>query len=314
MDTFEWLPTESAPRNYPIQVIAGNLQFADGSSAYIPDRKVVNNGWGRVGSTHIAGDELKPVPVRMDVHWYSLTEDKFFSGNFELPADRMLELFQQGIDSPTTGEHVTYDSIIVGMAPGGAVSVWLGAEAIALEVATYVAEETDTDWSAVLDNPDVSRQEYIDIVMEESVSAEQRAQLAEHGVPAGLWEIYRQQFVWQPQFAGANPVAMWLRTLNGEHEYFDFDKPESERTLRAMPKKIRLTWQKASGQQYKSEIEFDEEEIIAGFRKLIGERPDRRIELQLEISQVPPTVDAVLAESEYVLPLNKIDIQTFKVR
>jgi hypothetical protein len=314
MDTFEWLPTESAPKHYPVQVVAGNLYFADGSSIYIPDRKVVKNGWGYIGSTHIVGDELKPVPTRLDIHWFSFTEDVFYSGVFELPTESMLDLFHEGLKSPTNGEDITYDRIIVGMAPGGEVSVWLGAEAVALEVANFVAEEAATEWSAILDNPDVPRQEYIDIVMEESVDAEQRANLLQHGVPKGLWGTYRQQYAWQPAIEGAEPVVMWLRTLNGENEFLNFEAVASERLLRAIPKAISLTWKNMSGQRYKSEIEFDEGEIVAVYRKMTGDKSDRQLELHIEISQVPPTVDVAITESNYVLPLKKFKVKTYKAR
>lgn len=50
---YDWLPTESAPKKYPVYLIRGDLFLADSSSLYIPDRIDVANGWGEWGSTHI---------------------------------------------------------------------------------------------------------------------------------------------------------------------------------------------------------------------------------------------------------------------
>lgn len=49
MPEYEWLPSESAHVKYPMTIIDGLLFLQDGTSVYIPSKKVFNNGWGEIG-------------------------------------------------------------------------------------------------------------------------------------------------------------------------------------------------------------------------------------------------------------------------
>ena len=313
MNTFEWLPSESSPKLYPMEITDGEFIYSDGSSINLPARKVIHNGWGNPGSIHITGDDLKPVPVKLNVSWFSYTEDKFYSGSYELPHDKMLDLFLQGVDSPTTGEKITYDNILVGIAPEGEVSVWMSAEAITLEVATYKAKSADIDWAKILDNDEVSRKDYIDIVFEETMDNNQIEALKDHGVPKGLWGKYRLQNQWKPEIIGSQPIIMWLKTFNGENEYFDFVKTDNTRTHRAVPKKIKINWQNKSGQKYTATIHFDEEEIFKAYEKLMTGKPEHELTLQLEISEQSHSIDVFLKDKQFILKLEKNKIKTYKM-
>ena len=153
MDTFDWLPTECAPEDYPARIVRGTLRFPDGRSVYVPGDQLVRNGWGLRGSIHIVGDKLKPVPTHLDLRWFSYLEDRFYGGRFPLPSARMLEMFRAGAAPPEPGPRAAYNRIVVGMAPGGDISVWMGAQRIVREVATFRAPVVDLPWTAVLDNP-----------------------------------------------------------------------------------------------------------------------------------------------------------------
>ena len=125
MSKYRWYPTESAPKLYPIEIVKDDLIFSDGSSIYIPDHKIVSNGWGETNFTYISGDDIKAIPVQLDISWFSYVENKFFSGSFTLSYDEILSRFEKGIISPVNGDKTTYNRIIVGLAPEGEVSVWL---------------------------------------------------------------------------------------------------------------------------------------------------------------------------------------------
>ena len=89
MNKYGWLPTESSYEKYPMSIIAGDLVFSDGTSIYIPSSKIIENGWGELGSTHVVGERLKPLPVKIEISWFSYTEDKFYSGVFSLPYEKI---------------------------------------------------------------------------------------------------------------------------------------------------------------------------------------------------------------------------------
>ncbi len=89
MEKYEWLPSESGFKQYPMGIIKGDFIFSDNSSKYIPGSATINNGWGRLLSMHISGEALQPVPVKLSIHWFSYVEDKFYKGIFDLPPQRL---------------------------------------------------------------------------------------------------------------------------------------------------------------------------------------------------------------------------------
>ena len=72
-------------------------------------------------------DGFKALPARLELTWYSLTEDRFYAGRFELPVARLAAFFDRGAAAPTGTGRWAFDRIIFGMAPGGDVSVWASA-------------------------------------------------------------------------------------------------------------------------------------------------------------------------------------------
>ena len=315
MDKYEWLATESAPRHYPMKIISGDLWFSDGSSLYIPSKKIIRNGWGEIGSTHIVGDALKPVPVKFDISWFSYAENKFYAGAFELPFEKLLSLFNEGVEDPNSGEKVTYDKIMVGIAPEGEVSVWLAAGAITLEVATYKAKTKPVEWGTFFKNPNKSRKEYVQGVLERKLEPQQFDKLQQNGVPKGLWQTYKTQHQWTPEITGAKPLSMWLKTFNGENEYFDFSKDNNKREHRAVPKSIILNWQHSSGQKYSAKIEFNEQEILQAYQQLIKGKEENQLKLLMEIGEkYPPAVDIFLKDQKFILKLENNNTQVYKAK
>jgi hypothetical protein len=313
MSKYRWYPTESAPKLYPIEIVKGDLIFSDGSSIYIPDHKIVSNGWGETNSTYISGDDIKAIPVQLDISWFSYVENKFFSGSFTLPYDEILSQFEKGMISPVNGDKTTYNRIIVGLAPEGEVSVWLTAEAVTTEVANFKAHEALLDWSIIIDNDEVSREEYIAIVLEEAMEKSNLDAVKANGAPSGLWETYRQQSLWQPEIIGSSPFSMWVKSFNGEQEYFNFSNSDNSRTHRGVPKKIKINWQHSNKQNFTATIVFDEQEIFDAYSKLTSGNPDHELSLLLEISEQSHTVDVFVKDGTFILKLESYTIQRYKM-
>ncbi|WP_394698309.1 DUF2931 family protein [Labilibaculum manganireducens] len=58
------------------------------------------------------------VPNKLTLGWFSHAEDKFYKGEFDLPADTMEVLFKQGFTSQK-GIHSRYNYLIVNVYPKG---------------------------------------------------------------------------------------------------------------------------------------------------------------------------------------------------
>lgn len=118
MDKYEWKATESAPDNFPMEIVSGDLVFPDGRSLYIPRGKVIHKGWGTMVSSHIVGEDLKPLPEQLKISYFSFVENKFYRGSFLLPREKIHGLFKKGYYSPKHKGEVTYNRIMTGVAPG----------------------------------------------------------------------------------------------------------------------------------------------------------------------------------------------------
>src|SRR5690625_5873636 len=79
-------------------------------------------GLGVMFSSHIVGPDLKPLPDKLHIKYFSYLEDQFYEGNFDLPYEKILFLFREGSKDKDNTE---YNRIMVGVAPGGSVAVWL---------------------------------------------------------------------------------------------------------------------------------------------------------------------------------------------
>src|SRR5690625_3640948 len=125
-DRFDWKATESAPKNFPIEIISGTFFYhgqSGGSGLYIPSGGIIHKkGWGEMVSSHIVGPDLKPLPDKLHIKYFSYLEDQFYEGNFDLPYEKIVFLFREGSKDKDNPE---YNRIMVGVAPGGSVAVWL---------------------------------------------------------------------------------------------------------------------------------------------------------------------------------------------
>ncbi len=281
---FDWLATESAPKNYPMKIVQGTLFYPGGGSLYVPDRKKIHHGWGTSISTHVVGPDLKPLPERLEITFFSYTENQFYHGQFDLPYDRILSLFQKGFYSPNEEEQITYHKIMVGVAPGGTVSVWLLSTDGAIEVFSGQAEKADIDWSRINNNPKITREKYVGSGLENTLSPEALQALKQNGVPLGLWQTYRKRYDWQPEFTGLEPPKLIkrIRYVNGENEFLYYPLDDAHATaLRAIPTEMIFNWEWPKGRKLMFELTFNEKEIFAAFNKLGGQNLPIKLEMRM---------------------------------
>jgi len=314
---FDWLATESAPKNYPMQIIKGDLFYRGGGSLYVPDKKTLYYGWGRGVSTHVVGADLKPLPERLEITFFSYTENQFYHGVFDLPYDRILTLFQAGFYSPKVKRQITYHKIRVGIAPGGTVSVWLDSIDGSIEVFSGQAEKADIDWKRIIDNPDITRGEYIQFVIQQALTPEALQALQQNGVPLGLWQTYRKRYDWQPLFTGLEPPELFkrIRYFNGENEflYYPLDAANAA-ALRPIPTEMRFVWEWPKGRRLLFELTFNEAEIFAAFQQLSGQGQPIKLEMRMEVREDKKTYFSVLLRNDKeAISLKRTNLETYGV-
>lgn len=269
---FVWLATESAPHNFPMQIMRGSTFIYYGSESdglYIPSGGTLYRGWGSAISSHVVGPDLKPLPHKLDITFYSYWEDTFYSGTFDLPYDKILTLFRQGVAEDKANP--TYRYVMVGVAPGGTVAVWVTGKQSTVEVFFGKAQKADINWSEAIDYPAAKRASFVLAEIEESVKPDILATIRKNSIPFDQWAKYRTQYQWVPTFVGnGQPPYASIIFFNGENGKLNLpiDSDIAKQT-RPIPRRASFkSLIKGETEEDVFIINFDEAEMLSAFAKL----------------------------------------------
>ncbi|WP_394772868.1 DUF2931 family protein [Flavobacterium sp.] len=159
IEKFEWFAETSGDESCPVEVISGSFILSDKTEGWIPSGQYLNDSWGSSSSgTMVVGDDKKKVPERMKITWFSYAENKFFSGDFELPQKEIYDIFKKDYGNSIGMDGVEYkneyNTLTIAFAPQGIVTLWIGGFGNK-EIGTYQANEIfDIEWSSFSKNLD----------------------------------------------------------------------------------------------------------------------------------------------------------------
>lgn len=256
---YEWSADISAPREYPIEVYTG----AVGGYFFSQIGGFRNAGWGNAGSVN----SIKaPLPDRLDMTWLSYVDNKFYTGEWKLPIEKIQQLFDEGFYAKTgeEAEIEPYQFINIGFAPKGIVIVWVAGIGRQVEIARFQADETIIDAKLITeDEKYMFRKDYSQHRLENShvISKDVREQIKQYGYPPPeVYEQYREKYDWIPKVIlpeGSKITSLYIKMCNGEIED-SFDKPIDLKN-RAVPYEFEIYWSVGSGkkeQEFVSRITF----------------------------------------------------------
>jgi len=297
MKKFEWLPSASAPELYPTNIASASFIFTGGERTPIMGTDPIKYGWGEYGAIAIIGDNKKTVPVKLEITWLSYTESKFYSGLFDLPVDKITNLFEKGYTHPYTLKHATYDNLVVGMAPGGVVVVWLQGINNQVEVARYQAQPSKITVEQFIAVKGYSSDMTHDLgAIVESImkdEPEATANLKAKGLQLGLWDTYRERFNLKPvvsfeQSHNAKVTELFMHFYNGEQEDLvaeALQKPDYAE--RARLKNLRVKWtDEWAGKKtkYLLEVKLNETEVFKAYKDVYGDNAKQPAELFIQLN------------------------------
>ncbi|QOW47009.1 MULTISPECIES: DUF2931 family protein [Acinetobacter] len=225
-------------------------------SEYNHTHSVLKNDQGDV-ITHFGGDNatqgqlgsgvqnspamVMEVPSKMEVMWFSVTENQFWRGEFDLPKEKIAHALKDEkiLDLFTTraGNRVTkYDQIVVNVAPKGKVYVYLNGIPTQL-LATYQAQPIQYEWSQhVHETWAIQGQEVIS-------QAEFRiAMKKDYGTIVNeIDQNYKEDFFtavrWRLNIQGEKKILAYaVRTLNGE--YTQLFENTAQQEIKSIPSEI----------------------------------------------------------------------------
>lgn len=272
---YKWSANVSAPREYPIEVYTGAI----GGVYFSQMGGFSNSGWGGVGSN----DYINAIPPeRLDITWLSYVDNKFYTGDWKLPTEKIKELFEKGFyyKSFDKAKIQPYDYINIGLGPKGMVVVWVMGIGEQIEVARYQAHETIIDPKLITESEKyMFEKDYAKdmLTYNGTISKDVRKQIEKYGYPPPeIYESYREKYLWKPKVIlpeGCKVTSMYIKMCNGESED-PYDRP-IDMKYRALPYAIQIEWSIGNGKQkkrYISRIAFtDDSEYWAKYLEAQGE-------------------------------------------
>lgn len=269
-EKYKWTGTLSAPKEYQMQVYYGQLIADDYQYPFTDIWGNINNGWGNDGGSGGTTDKLVGLPHTLEFTWYSLVEDKFYAGHWDLDKEKIKKLFQEGFsqtyfDSFKKG---TYDSFIVGLAPKGRLVVWLSGGGHQVEIGSFQGKEIIITKEEAYDKfKYVFEPGYREEMLKDKSSGGLTDDLVfkkikEKGYPdPKLYDDFREKFNWAPKVILPEGSTLQRRSFsiaNGEKEVTLENNSEKSLPLaqRAVPYLFYFLWKDKDGKKYNSQIVF----------------------------------------------------------
>jgi hypothetical protein len=300
----DWEPGINAPKHYPIRTVFGSLSNGE-SGCGITTGICQNGGWGLGGKEMSSGHF---VPNKLTLGWFSHAEDKFYKGEFDLPADTIEALFKQGYTS-RKGMHFRYNYLIVNVYPKGGVALWMdvGGSRI-VEIGHFQGEEMEYNWKSMYPNmTKYSRVEYNQVIMERAKGSLEY--IAQHGITQEPFKtIFRQRYSYTIVLDSV-PLSKTLFIspdfYNGEMDTMNGDELENNFfKTKAVPKHIYFEWVKDTVVYY-GEVYFDAKEMFDLFAKMSADCPDEPYVMHLKPNYNTRKLTVILSSSTQEMEIQR---------
>ena len=306
---YEWGIAVNTPIGYPIRFYAGRVGGMSITGELYSELREPD--WGcAFGYESTSMDKL---PKSVDMVWLSYKEDCFYRLKTAIDYEKIAKLFREGFDERFSNgkmNHTTYNTVVVGIAPGGVVVLWVGSGYFPIkEIGRYQAEKIELREPEGLDNHQrliFSKKDREEVLNSNTIIPEDfREANKNKPIPFGLWDSYRDhQYQWYPTFEIPNGRIgdVDYQYWNGEADSFfftDFVVSEGQKDvfapkelyhdIRKLPlfKEIRFNYKAEDGIKYGVLVQFEWEDILATYKKVFGERPEEvKAHLDIRINRI----------------------------
>ena len=293
---YEWGISVNAPIGYPIHVYAGRV-----GPEYIMSDLWCSTEEPDWGSAYVnEGNDPNELPKDIDIVWFSFIENCFYNLQASLDYEKIEKLFKEGFEQRIRyGElrHTTYNGLVVGLAPGGTVVVWVGKGYSPItEVGRFQASQIYLTETSDMDSHErlIFDKEYRKSLATAPNIVPLEVQKANEGkpIPYNLWDRYAEtQYRWYPTFEipDGKMGDVFFQYWNGEANtifYTDLE-PTTERETILKPKvcqepigklplykEISINYKAFDGIKYSATITFDWEQSAETYKKVFGEHPE----------------------------------------
>ncbi|SFN09606.1 Protein of unknown function [Chryseobacterium oleae] len=314
---YSWLGTVSAPMEYPMEVYKGGIIADDFTYSFDAIWGTQNTGWGNEGGTMSVETRQMDIPNKLEFTWYSLVENTFYTGKWDLDKEKIKGLFEKGFIDQDNGKKTTYTNFIVGLAPKGKVVLWINGPGNQKEVGVFQAHDTIITQEKAYDNAKYMLKEgFAERMLKdpsyETFKPETRVKIEKEGYPApDIYEAYREKFNWKPTVIlpeGSEWIDFGLNNYNGEQEnLFGETLTGDTYKSRAVPKFCGFYWRDKNKNRYAVWVDaFDEKEIFERFHQLGKEK---NIDLIIKVNADNTGASLSLKNEKEELPIKNSKVR-----
>ena len=319
-EKYEWGAGISTEIGFPVRIYAGRVGDVSIMASFTASFDSPDDGWG-VGTQE--GSMMKQLPKDIDIVWYSYVEDCFYRVKADLDYPKLLKLFREGykdrarnLEAFPKGYGVeTFNTFVVGLAPGGVLVVWIEGPMRQIEIGRFQAEKINLKQPEDLDDHDAlifSEQERKETLEDEHFRPKH---IREKPTPFGLWDDYRDiKYPWYPTFEfykGAKIGDVFIEYFNREMWDTFYDEMTLETPARKnyssseitiipdifyqkgenisdkkypLPRALRFIYKANNGIKYWGTYDFDWEEnkkVFAEFFKMYPNTKRARLNIRV---------------------------------
>lgn len=316
-EKYNWLGTLSAPKEYPMEIYKGAIIADDFAYRFDAIWGTQNTGWGNEGGTMSIETRNMDIPNKLEFTWYSLVENKFYTGKWDLDKEKIENLFKKGFIDQDNGKKTTYSNFIVGLAPKGRVVLWINGPGNQTEVGVFQAHDTIITKENAYENAKYMLKEgFADRMLKDpsyqTFKPEIRMKIEKEGYPAAdIYDVYREKYNWKSSVIlpeGSEWIDFGFTNYNGEQEnLFGESLANDTYKKRAVPKFCGFYWRDKNKNRYAVWIDpFDEKEIFELFQKL---GKDKNIDFKIKVSADNTGATVSLKNEKEELPVTKATIR-----
>ncbi|WP_343556884.1 DUF2931 family protein [Sphingobacterium sp.] len=283
---YTWGGAALAPKEYPVEIYDGALVSGDYAFRFGPIYGILKQGWGTSVKGMGSPDEPVALPDELRMTWYSIQEEKFYTGHWKLDKEQMIKLWEQGSINVRTGEKENFETLIVGLAPAGNVALWADGQRQVL-LGTFQAHDTTiTQETAHEEFEHFFRKEYRDAAYkpDKLYDGELYANLEGQGWPKPqLYLDYNKKYAWKFAVEGIDLGAkdyFFYECFNGERDMPLNTDSANTNLPKAIPAHTYVKWIDGQNQQWVADLKFKYEIIKKAFEQF---EPTEKIEFVFQI-------------------------------
>lgn len=206
-----------------------------------------------------------------------------------------------------------FNRLIFGFGPEGEGAIWVSGHANAIDVFRFKGAEAPIEWTELIDNPDISRSEFISRVLDSTLGPQAAQDALRTGYQIGTWPRRQQRWTWDLSVTGAAEISLLkFAALNGEVFHFFNDlEPNVEHARYGAPHEILLHWKGGAGQARSATVTFDANETLAAFEDLAA--TGDAITLHIELSESANALAVSLETADVIYEFEQVQSDIYSL-